>query len=136
MKNLILVFLTIFLFSFKGGNIDKEDIKFELQKQGILFPDVTLRIMYVETQLGKTAKYNNLFGFKTKKGYLRFNSWKDCIIYYKSWQERKFLPHLEKYHKKSECDYYCFLRSVGYVSGKKNSDREYQYTKKLKSVKI
>jgi hypothetical protein len=57
-------------------------------------------------------------GNKCKK----FTSEADCIAYYKTWQDKRYLKWQKKHPKQ---DYYHFLKSVGYATGEK-------YTRELK----
>ena len=62
-------------------------------------------------------RYNNLFGFY-KKGNkcMKFDSEKDCIKYYKKWQEKRYPKWREKHPKGT---YYDFLKYVKYATGDK-----------------
>jgi flagellum-specific peptidoglycan hydrolase FlgJ len=97
------------------------NLKNEIIKQGIKHPDIVLRQAILETGHFKSyncTERNNIFGFRTSE-YLVFDSWIDCVKYYKDWQDRKYKGG----------DYYQFLKDVGYAS-----DTEYE--NKLKHIKI
>lgn len=83
----------------------------ELCESGVKYPNVVMRQAILETGWFK-SKYlmsrNNLFGFKSNK-YLRFNKWQDSVVYYKTWQDRK-------YDDTKYGDYYSFLTTIKYGS--------------------
>lgn len=85
----------------------------EILFQDIKYPEIVMRQVVWETQWlncrNCSLKFNNLFGFMTKRGYMRFNSWVDCVKYYKKWQTKL---HVEKYD-----DYYTFLVRVKFALG-------------------
>lgn len=57
-------------------------------------------------------KYNNMFGFKAQNGkYLKFKTWKDCLIYYSIWQNKNY-PIYKKKHPKGT--YLEFLKYCKY----------------------
>ena len=61
---------------------------------------------------------NNIFGFRNKN-YITYASWKDCVDYYKKWQD--------KYYTNDKEDYYKFLIRIKYASAK-------NYTSYLKRI--
>lgn len=70
-------------------------------------PEIVLQQVVWETGWLKSdicKKYNNLFGFKTNKGYLKFDTWQESIQYYKQWQDRRY----------DSGDYYQFLMDLPY----------------------
>lgn len=73
------------------------DYKFEHPK--VVFSQV----MWETGNLTK-VKNNNLFGFRGTK-YLKFDSWEDCIIYAKNWQDKKYVTG----------NYYDFLKRVKFA---------------------
>lgn len=83
-----------------------ENVKKELIKQNILYSDIVLKQVKLETGHLKYVKHNNLFGFRTDTGYLRFETWQDAIVYKKKWQLRKYKGG----------DYYLFLKRIRYAS--------------------
>jgi hypothetical protein len=62
---------------------------------------------------------NNLFGFTTSDGLMRFKSWKESVRYYALWQLRKY----------TDGDYYNFLIDVNYAS-------DSNYINTLKSIDL
>jgi len=82
-----------------------------LRGLGVKHVNIVLAQSVLETGHYKsklTRTHNNLFGFRTKNGYLKFNSWADCCAYYKRWQDRHYKT--SKYS-----NYYIFLRKIGYA---------------------
>jgi uncharacterized FlgJ-related protein len=70
-------------------------------------PEIVLQQAIWETGWFKSdvcKDYNNLFGFKTDKGYLKFDTWQESIQYYKNWQDRKY----------DSGNYYQFLMDLPY----------------------
>lgn len=101
----------------------------ELEYQNIEFSRIVLRQAILETGWFKSNVYrnkNNLFGFRTKNGYLTFNSWKDSIVYYKKWQRKHYTRFKEK---TGDTCYYSFLKWIGYAEDE-------LYISKLKSIRI
>lgn len=93
------------------------NVRKELIIQGLQHVDILIAQVRLETGNLKYIKGNNLFGFRTNK-YMTFNTWKECIIYMKNWQLRKYKGG----------NYYTFLDSIGYAE-------DNMYTKKLKQFK-
>ncbi len=90
---------------------------------GIKNPDIVLRQAILETgwfQSKMLMDKNNLFGFRSTKKYMRFESWQASIDYYKAWQD--------EYYTNPEEDYYAFLKRIRYARTK-----EYIWT--LKHIK-
>jgi len=87
-----------------------ENVYLELINQGVKNPDVVLRQVIAETRWLKckncSLQFNNIFGFLTKNGYLKFENWRECIAYYKKWQDQ--------FYKGG--DYYAFLKRIGYAT--------------------
>lgn len=70
-------------------------------------------------------KHNNMFGFKGQSGkYLRFNTWQDCVIYYASWQKKRYPKYKAKYPKGT---YLGFLKWCHYAVGD-NYNKKIQWT--------
>lgn len=103
-----------------NGVLCEHTVMHELTKLDVKHKDIVLAQSKLETgfyssQLVRT--HNNLFGFRTKKGYLRFDTWEESCEYYKKWQAKRY--------KKG--DYYKFLVEIGYAE-------DPQYTTKLKKI--
>jgi flagellum-specific peptidoglycan hydrolase FlgJ len=109
---------------------NKENVKLskravikELRRLGVKHPRIVAAQSVLETGHYKsqlTRTHNNLFGFRTSKGYLRFKNWKECCAYYKRWQDRHYEPNQHR-------SYYGFLRWVGYAE-------DPDYTTKVKTI--
>ena len=100
--------------------INDETLYQELKDLHIQFPKIVLAQARLETgnytsQLCRNRK--NLFGLKSKRGYMSFKSYKECILYYKN--------HVQIRYKGG--DYYTFLRKIGYA-------KDPAYTIKLKKI--
>jgi flagellum-specific peptidoglycan hydrolase FlgJ len=101
--------------------LNVKNLKSEIHRNRIKYPDIVLRQAILETGHFKSyncTERNNIFGFRTSE-YLVFDSWQDCVKYYKDWQDRKYKGG----------DYYLFLKDVGYAS-------DPEYIEKLKHIKI
>jgi hypothetical protein len=97
-------------------------LKNELVKVGIKEHTIVYNQALLETGNFKSDYFNNrfnLFGFRSKNGYMKFDSWKDCVGYYKTWQVKRYKGG----------DYYKFLTKVGYAE-------DTLYIKKLKKYGI
>ena len=87
-----------------------DNLRMELERQGVKHPDVVLRQAIWETGWFKCSncslQTNNLFGFFYKGRYLRFDNWVKSVEYYKWWQDKLY----------DGGDYYDFLKRVGYAT--------------------
>jgi hypothetical protein len=131
MKKLFSTFLLLLFFQTSfSQKIDKAKMQetYEAIKDaGILHPDYVMAQCMQETGNLNCKKcclrYNNLFGFYSKKMTCKkFESEKECIKYYKDWQKKRYKKWRDKYPK---ADYFHFLKYVNYATGDK-------YTKELK----
>lgn len=101
-----------------------ENVRKELEKQGVKHVDIVLRQAIVETGWFKckhcSLKSNNIFGFSFNgKDYLEFENWVESVAYYKQWQDKLY----------EGGDYYQFLDDIGYaVKG--------TYVAYLKQIKV
>jgi len=78
-------------------------------EKNIQYADIVIKQSILETgwMRGKFLMLkNNLFGFKNRKHYLKFNNWKESVDFYKGWQDRNY--------KNNEESYYKFLRRIKY----------------------
>lgn len=99
-----------------------ENVYQEIKHQNIECPDVVIKQAILETgnftsNVCKTK--HNLFGFLIKEGYLKFNNWRESVIYYKKWQQKRYKGG----------DYYQFLSKIGYAE-------DTSYENKLKNIKL
>ena len=109
----------------------RDSVYFEIRNAGIKHSDIVFKQAVIETNCGKTGvgkTKNNLFGFRGKDGYIRYNTWKDSVKAYKKWQD--------KYYKGQ--NYYEFLDCLWKTSDgvciRYAGDEE--YTNRLKKLKI
>jgi flagellum-specific peptidoglycan hydrolase FlgJ len=113
-------FVTIYEYD-NNDSLTIENIEKEIKKQKILFPDIVLRQAILETGYLKckdcSLDNNNIFGFRYKNEYLKFDYWQQSVQYYKWWQSKKY----------KEGDYYKFLDNY-YAE-------DVNYIKKLKIIK-
>lgn len=103
-------------------SLNMEGVYKKLVQEGILYPKVVLKQAICETghfESDICLNNKNLFGFCTNKGYLMFETYEDCIKYYKDWQMR---------HYKGG-DYYSFLKDYGYAE-------DTNYVSVLKQIRI
>lgn len=107
MKNLITILLLIPVLSF--AQIPKKELEQLLTKHNVKHKEIVLKQAKIETGYGRTNNKYNLFGFMYKGKLIKYNSYEDCVIAYKAWQDRKY---------KSGC-YYAFLQKVGYSTNPK-----------------
>ncbi len=86
-------------------------------KLGIEHPEIVLKQSVLETGWYNSKflmSKNNLFGFRYKGKYLRFETWKKSVEYYKRWQKRHYTDPNE--------DYYAFLLRIKYANGETYND--------------
>jgi hypothetical protein len=102
-----------------------ENVYRELLFKDVKYPEIVMRQVVWETQWLNcdrcSLKFNNLFGFATKKGYMHFDNWVASVDYYKKWQTKL---HVEKFN-----DYYAFLVHVRYALGE-------SYNRALRTLNI
>lgn len=102
-----------------------ENVYREILFQGIKHPEVVMRQVIWETQWLKcrncSLKLNNLFGFTTRRGLMKFDNWVACIAYYKNWQD--------KLMDEEVTDYYAFLKKARFATAP-------NYNRRLKSLDI
>lgn len=94
------------------GQVDTTQVKALLEAYGVNHVDIVLRQSVLETGWYKctdcSLDYNNLFGFLTKDGYIKFDTWQDSVKYMKWWQEE--LSGVD------QSNYYLFLQRIGYAT--------------------
>ncbi len=101
-----------------------------LQSHKIAFPKTVLAIVIYETgwmQCKSCAldDYNNLFGFRTNKDFIKFASVTESIKYLKTWQTKYYKPWKVRHPKGT---YYEYLRYIRYCDNMDN------YIKTIKSI--
>jgi hypothetical protein len=105
---------------------DENEVYCYIKSIGIKNPEIVLKQAIYETGHFKSAnckKKKNLFGFRSTLIYKSFDTWQQCVDYYKKWQDRHYKDDSE--------DYYHFLQRINY-SGHKGFD----YATELKRVHI
>lgn len=100
--------------------INDETLYRELKELNVRHPKIVLAQAKLET--GNYTSYlcrvkHNIFGIKGKQGYKSFNSYKECILYYKDKIQSRYIGG----------DYYVFLKKIGYA-------RDPAYIQKLKKI--
>lgn len=102
-----------------------ENVYREMLFMDIKHPDIVLRQVIVETMWLKcdhcSLNFNNLFGFTTRKGYMKFKNWVDCLKFYKQWQEKLKVT--------GEENYYALLKRAKFAVFE-------EYNQRLRSVSI
>ena len=87
-----------------------ENVYSELIANEVSHPDIVIRQVIAETNWLRckncSMQFNNIFGFYTRNGYLRFDNWVESVKYYKNWQD--------SFYKGG--DYYGFLQRIGYAT--------------------
>lgn len=77
-------------------------------EQDIKYPEIVTAQAIWETGWMKckdcSLDKNNIFGFFYKGDYIQFKDWKDCIEYYKRWQD-KFYDGKRDYYEFLTCIY-------------------------------
>jgi hypothetical protein len=108
--------------SIKNGDIfSANNLKSYIEDLNIKHPDIVYAQAKLETGHFKSSvfkKYNNLFGFRTKNGYIPDSTWKHSVRRYCRWQKK---------HYTKDIDYYVFLNRIGYAE-------DSVYTTKLKQM--
>jgi hypothetical protein len=108
-----------------GDSLTLDNIRDYILVIGIKKPDIVLRQAILETGWMKckncSLDYNNLFGFRYRKKYIKFNHWKESVHYYANWQYYKGYVEGD--------DYYEWLENIGYAE-------DINYKVKLESVKL
>lgn len=88
--------------------LTEKNLKKELIKQNIKYPNIVLAQAKLESNLGKSnvaANTNNLFGLRKGKRYRRFSHWTESVKAYKNLVQSKY----------SGGNYYTFLNKIGYA---------------------
>jgi len=93
-------------------------IEHKIHHPKIVFSQVILETGHLKS--GGARIHNNLFGFTTHNGHMKFETWVESVEYYKKWQEKRYVE--KKYD-----DYYDFLTQINYAE-------DTLYIQKLKSI--
>lgn len=100
--------------------LTEKNLKKELIRQNIKYPNIVLAQAELESNLGKSdvaTSTNNLFGLRKGKRYRRFGHWTESVKAYKNLIQSKY----------SGGNYYTFLNKIGYAE-------DPSYTDKLKDL--
>jgi hypothetical protein len=136
-KNILAGILTMMLLTASNVNLSAQGQRIKevasiydsLRSHNIAFPKTVLAIVIYETgwmQCKSCAlSYNNLFGFRTNKDFLKFASKTESIKYMKKWQTRYYLPWKLSH---PEGTYYEYLTYIRYCD---NMD---SYIKNIKQI--
>lgn len=103
------------------AHISYDKLSAYIRLKEIKYPEIVIKQALLESGSFTSNVFNtcnNLFGFRTASGYLKFRNWRGSVDYYADWQNRKY--------KKG--NYYDFLRRVGYAE-------DSTYVQKLKQFK-
>jgi flagellum-specific peptidoglycan hydrolase FlgJ len=122
-KNKLILFFCLFFFiSSEAQLIDS--VYTYIKESGIQHPRIVMKQAVLETGWFKSPylmKRNNLFGFRYKKAYMKFDTWQKSVDYYKKWQA--------KYYKDPNEDYFTFLLRIKYAQSP-------TYIQTLKRIKL
>lgn len=100
-----------------------KNLYLEILKDSIKFPEIVLKQAIHETGWLKSnycINRHNLFGFRSAKGYIYYDSWQASVLAYKKWQDKHY----------NGGDYYQFLINIHYAGN------GIEYTNCLKKIKI
>lgn len=117
-RSIILLVVTLFIsIQSYSSQLQLQSLYDTLVKYEVDQPQISLMIIVYETGWLKCKDCafddNNLFGFKTKNGFLKFEDHASCIKYYKRWQTKYWLPYRSR---NPNGNYYHFLKWIGYCN--------------------
>jgi len=84
-------------------NVYDKILEYDIQHPEIVFSQVILETGHLKS--GGALNDNNLFGFTTRNGHMKFEHWEESIIYYKDWQDKRY----------DDGNYFYFLTNIGYA---------------------
>lgn len=119
-----LITLLVIMFSLSLSAQTDQQVYDELVKCNIKHPKIVLAQAKLETgdyTSNLSRKHGNLFGLKGKKGYAKFNNWKESVVAYRDWVQYKYKGG----------DYYAFLKKIGYASDPRYIEKVKQMVKKI-----
>lgn len=105
-----------------SDTLNLKNVHTYVKSLGIEYDTIVMKQVVQETGWLKSSnclKKNNLFGFTTSDGVMRFKNWKESVRYYANWQIRKY----------TNGDYYKFLVNVNYA-------KDPDYINTLKSIEL
>ena len=104
------------------STLTKENLLKFIVEQDVQNPIIVMKQACLETGHFTSRgchERNNLFGFRTSKGYLKFDTWQQCVLYYKDMQCRRYNGE----------DYYKWLKLIGFAE-------DTNYIAKLKQIRL
>jgi uncharacterized FlgJ-related protein len=115
MKNILIAIVLIIIGIKSTAQVKNRDLFIDsvfdyICESKILHPEIVIKQAILETGWFKSKflmNKNNIFAFRKKK-YLSFNSWKESVDYYKSWQK--------KHYTNTQENYYQFLVRIKYAT--------------------
>ncbi len=131
------ILIVCFVFAILGNDVCAQSKRIKqvsslydsLRSHNIESPKTVLAIVIYETgwmQCKSCAlEYNNLFGFRTNKDFVKFSSTTESIKYLKKWQTRFYNPWRVKHPKGT---YYDYLKYIKYC------DNMESYIKNIKNI--
>lgn len=123
---LLLCSISISVKAITAKEVYKLLVKYDIKHKDIVIKQAILETGHFKSKLCKSK--HNLFGFKRNGKYTSFNSYEQCIKYYKKWQNKYYTNNVKsKQYKYYSSNYYVFLKKRGYASDK-------NYIKKLKKI--
>ena len=130
---LVAALVACLLWGFAARGQTPDSVLAYVKAAGIHSPEIVTKQSILETGnygcKGCSMDNNNIFGFRYKGKYLKFNHWTESVDYYKKWQAKHFEPGR---------DYYDFLNCLWKHS---NGDcaryaTEPEYTNRLKNIEL
>lgn len=98
MKTLI---ISLMLMSTVPDDLTPHNVYAYCVEQNILHPEIVTAQSIQETGWYKctncSLNRNNIFGFFYKGKYLKYESWKESVEYYKRWQDKRYDPSRDYY---------------------------------------
>jgi hypothetical protein len=123
-KKKFFIFFFIFIQS-AGHSQTLRDVYDEIICNQVKYPEIVLRQAILESGWMKSKFFrrtNNLFGFKTRQGYMKYDTWQAGVLYYYNWQQRHYTDTTQSYTT--------FLKQRRYARNMSS------YFKKLNSLKV
>ncbi len=131
--NEYLLALILFMLCVIGNGQTLDQVKKEIEKQGIEYPEIVLAQVIEETGWLKcqwcSLRFNNLFGMRLSRfkrpgninGYILYENWIDSIRAYKKWQMKHFKGG----------NYFEFLKRINYATNPKYIQNLKSHIKKI-----
>ena len=116
--------MLVIMFSLSLSAQTDQQVYDELVKCNVKHPKIVLAQAKLETgdyTSNLSRKHGNLFGLKGRKGYAKFNNWKESVVAYRDWVQYKYKGG----------DYYAFLKKIGYASDPRYIEKVKQMVKRI-----